>query len=156
MIQQYQGDAMLATFNMPTDRHGHADDAVGAALAIQRILRRRTFGPGLTIHTRIGINTGDIVGGTVGAGGRLGYTVHGDPVNIAARLEALNKEYGTKVLISEETRLQLTIPVDLTPLGSVDIRGRSRPVTIYALAESDLPELQVDSGDGQREPGHAS
>ncbi|MEQ9327383.1 MAG: adenylate/guanylate cyclase domain-containing protein [Rhodospirillales bacterium] len=156
VIQQYQGDAMLATFNIPTDRPGHADDAVGAALAIQRILHRRTFGPGLTIRTRIGINTGDIVGGTVGAGGRLGYTVHGDPVNIAARLEALNKEYGSTIIISEETRQQLTIPVVLTQIGSVDIRGRSRPVTISALSEGDQPDQQVGSGGGLRDSGPAS
>jgi class 3 adenylate cyclase len=153
VIQQYQGDAMLATFNMPADRPGHADDAVRTALAIQRIQRQRTFGPGLTIRTRIGINTGDIVGGTVGAGGRLGYTVHGDPVNIAARLEALNKEYGSTIIISEETRLQLTVPVTLTPIGSVDIRGRSRPVTIYAVSEShDLADKQEAARDHE---GHA-
>lgn len=155
VIQQYQGDAMLATFNIPTDRPGHADDAVRTALAIQRILHRRTFGPGLTIRTRIGINTGDIVGGTVGAGGRLGYTVHGDPVNIAARLEELNKEYGSSVIVSEETRQQLTIPATMTPIGTVDIRGRTRPVTIYAVSESHLPDQQERAGNDQGDPEQA-
>lgn len=155
VIQQYQGDAMLATFNIPTDRPGHADDAVRTALAIQRILHRRTFGPGLAIRTRIGINTGDIVGGTVGAGGRLGYTVHGDPVNIAARLEELNKEHGSSVIVSEETRQQLTIPATMTPIGTVDIRGRTRPVTIYAVSESQLPDQQERAGNDQGDPEQA-
>ncbi|MEQ9198885.1 MAG: adenylate/guanylate cyclase domain-containing protein, partial [Rhodospirillales bacterium] len=149
VIQQYQGDAMLATFNIPTDRPGHADDAVKAAIRIEQILSERTFGPGITIKTRIGINTGDIVGGTVGAGGRLGYTVHGDPVNIAARLEVMNKDLGTLVLISDATRSQVTIPVEFEMMGELSIRGKQNTVTVYSISSQQLSHQQETAGDDQ-------
>lgn len=142
VIQQYQGDAMLATFNIPTDRPGHADDAVKAAIRIQQILTERTFGPGIAIKTRIGINTGDIVGGTVGAGGRLGYTVHGDPVNTAARLETMNKELGTLVLVSGATRNQVTVPVEFEMMGELTIRGKQHTVTVYSISKYQLADQQ--------------
>jgi class 3 adenylate cyclase len=150
VIQQYQGDAMLATFNIPNDRPHHADDALKAAIEIERILAERCFGPGLRIRTRIGINTGDIVGGTVGAGGRLGYTVHGDPVNIAARLESMNKDFGTLILLSDETRRQATINASFRPMGTVDIRGRTQPVSIYTLSDGELPDEQESPAEDQR------
>ncbi|MRG70508.1 HAMP domain-containing protein [Alphaproteobacteria bacterium HT1-32] len=149
VIQQYQGDAMLATFNIPTDRPGHADDAVKAAIRIEQILSERTFGPGIPIKTRIGINTGDIVGGTVGAGGRLGYTVHGDPVNIAARLEVMNKDLGTLVLISDATRRQITIPVEFEMMGELGIRGKQHTVTVYSILKHQLSHQQETAGDDQ-------
>ena len=133
-VNQYQGDAILATFNLPAAREDHAARAVRAALEIQGVLASRTFGAGLRLGSRIGINTGVVVGGLVGAGDRLGYTVHGDDVNLAARLEALNKEHGTRIIVSGRTR-ELAGPGDFAfeALGEVTVRGRSRPVTVYRL-----------------------
>ena len=134
VINQYQGDAILATFNLPKKFDDHAAGAVRAAMEIQQILASRTFGADLRLATRVGINTGVVVGGLVGAQDRLGYTVHGDDVNLAARLEALNKEHGTKIIVSERTR-ELAGPdrFAFEALGTVTVRGRSKPVTIYRI-----------------------
>ena len=133
-INQYQGDAILATFNLPTEQEEHAANAVRAAIEIQHVLASRVFGSGLRLASRIGINTGVVVGGLVGARDRLGYTVHGDDVNLAARLEALNKEHGTRIIVSGRTR-ELAGPERFAfrELGTVTVRGRSRPVTVYRL-----------------------
>ena len=103
VVHQFQGDAILATFNLPVTDPDHAANAVRTALAIQALVAARTFGEGISLPTRVGINTGHIVGGTVGSAGRLGFTVHGDDVNVAARLEQLNKRYGTRILVSQTT-----------------------------------------------------
>ena len=133
-INQYQGDAILATFNLPAAQEDHAAGAVRAAIEIQHVLASRTFGSDLRLVSRIGINTGVVVGGLVGARDRLGYTVHGDDVNLAARLEALNKEHGTRIIVSGRTR-ELAGPERFAfrKLGTVTVRGRSRPVTVYGL-----------------------
>ena len=134
VINQYQGDAILATFNLPKAHEDHAAGAVRAAIEIQHILASRTFGAGLRLVSRVGINTGIVVGGIVGAQDRLGYTVHGDDVNLAARLEALNKEHGTRIIVSERTR-ELAGPESFAfeALGTVTVRGRNQPVTVYRI-----------------------
>ena len=79
--------------------------AVRAAIDIQRAVGSRTFGDqGVALDTRIGISTGHVIGGSVGAGQRLYFTLLGDTVNLAARLEELNKQYGTRILVSQSTR----------------------------------------------------
>ena len=140
VINQYQGDAILATFNLPKALEDHAASAVGAAIEIQQILATSTFGADLRLTSRVGINTGIVVGGLVGAQDRLGYTVHGDDVNLAARLEALNKEHGTRIIVSERTReLAGADRFAFEALGTVTVRGRSRPVTIYQIDVEPLP-----------------
>lgn len=134
VINQFQGDAILATFNVPEELPDHAAQAVRAALEIQHALKGRLFGPGIALKSRVGVNSGVVVGGLVGTDDRLGYTVHGDEVNLAARLEALNKEYGTRIIVSERTRM-LAGP-DSFPfehLGNVHVRGRKAPVVVYSL-----------------------
>lgn len=135
VINQFQGDAILATFNVPQARPDHAYDAVRAALEIQRILGERTFGEQrIRIRSRIGVNTGLVLGGLVGTANRLGYTVHGDDVNLAARLEALNKAYGTRIIVSENTRVQAGPDrFVFRKIGATTVRGRQAPVTIYTL-----------------------
>jgi adenylate cyclase len=134
VINQFQGDAILATFNLPEQLDDHAARAVQTALEVQSTLKGRTFGDGIKLKSRVGINSGIIVGGLVGAGDRLGYTVHGDEVNLAARLEQLNKEYGTYVIVSARTR-QLTGEdrFAFQRMGEVTVRGRKKPVTIYTV-----------------------
>ena len=134
VISQFQGDAVLATFNVPKPDANHASNAVKAALGIQQVLEGKLFGAGVPFNTRIGINSGPVVGGLVGSGDRVGYTVHGDNVNLTARLEQLNKDYGTRIIVSEQTRV-LIEPGEykFRALGDVSVRGRQQPVTIYTL-----------------------
>ena len=135
VINQFQGDAILATFNLPDALPDHAAEAVHAAIEIQRSLEERTFGGEFRLGCRVGINTGEVVGGLVGAGDRLGYTVHGDEVNLAARLEQLNKEYGTRIIVSQRSvELAGRERFDFERLGTTTVRGRRKPVEIYTLA----------------------
>ena len=136
VINQFQGDAILATFNVPDDLEDHAARAVSAALEIQERLHNHSFGPELTLRSRVGINTGVVVGGLVGTGERLGYTVHGDDVNLAARLEQLNKEYGTRILVSGKTR-ELAGPerFNFDRIQSVLVRGRVAEVEVFTVTQ---------------------
>ncbi len=134
VISQFQGDAVLATFNLPKPDANHASNAVKAALGIQQVLEGRLFGDGIPFNTRIGINSGSVVGGLVGTGDRVGYTVHGDNVNLTARLEQLNKDYGTRIIISEQTRVLIEPgEYEFRALGEVSVRGRQQPVRIYTI-----------------------
>ncbi len=102
VITMFQGDAMLITFNSARGNPDHAACALRSALAIQALAAGARFGPeDLVLKTRCGLNTGAFVSGAVGARDRLYFTVYGDEVNIAARLEQLNKDHGTYVLATE-------------------------------------------------------
>lgn len=137
VITQFQGDAILASFNLPRSHSDHARNAIQAALAIQEILDSRYFGKQQRLRARIGINTGRVVGGLVGTPDRLNYTVHSDAVNLAARLESLNKEYGTSILISNSTRLAAPKEAFIyRALGEVQIRGRHSLTPIYTVLRS--------------------
>ena len=136
VITQIQGDAILAVYNVPTDDAEHAANAVRTALELQRALASRTFAGGVRVRTRVGVNTGPVVSGSVGSPERVNYTVHGDAVNVAARLEQLNKDYGTRILVSQST-------VDLLPvgefrlrrMGETPIRGKQTSITLYTVDE---------------------
>lgn len=133
VVNQFQGDAMLVTFNVPVEDTRHADNAVKAALEIQRVMREATFA-GVALRTRIGINTGEVIAGNVGAGDRINYTVHGDAVNLAARLEQLNKDHGTLVLVSESSVSSVADDYPFESIGDTDIRGKNQRVQLYKLA----------------------
>lgn len=140
VISQFQGDAVLATFNVPKPDSNHASNAVRAALEIQAVLDGVEFGEGISFNTRIGINTGSVVGGLVGSGDRVGYTVHGDNVNLTARLEQLNKDYGTRIIVSDSTLAEIPANMfEFRELGEVQVRGLNRPVRIYTVAPDLLP-----------------
>lgn len=136
VIVQFQGDAILASFNAPRLNPDHAANAVRAALEIQALLKTREFGNGLLMRARIGINTGVVVHGLIGTPDRLGYTVIGDEVNIAARLEALNKDYGCSIIVSGETHNQAGPErFEFTLLDEAMVRGRTKSTRIYKVAE---------------------
>ena len=132
-ITQFQGDAMLVTFNAIKPDPDHAAHAVRCALAIQQATHGREFGKGVRMRTRCGINTGRIVTGAVGARNRLLYTVHGDEVNIAARLEQLNKNYGTYILATESTVHSAGAEFGFRRVDEIAVRGRIAPTKIYTL-----------------------
>ncbi len=131
VVTQFQGDAILATFNVPLADPDHARQALDAAAEIHNAIAEREFA-GHRLACRIGVNTGEVVAGNVGAEGRMNYTVHGDAVNLAARLEQLNKEHGTAVLVAASTAA-LAPDVPLRAIGSVAVRGKSETVAVYTL-----------------------
>ena len=92
----------------------------------------RTFA-GVELQTRIGIATGTVVAGNIGADHRLNYTVHGDAVNVAARLEQLNKAIGSRILISASTVELLKNRYPMVEIGRTEVRGKQEPLTIYRL-----------------------
>lgn len=132
VVNQFQGDAMLVTFNVPVEDPRHADNAVKAAAAIQAVTTNQTFA-GVSLGTRIGINTGEVIAGNVGTGTRYNYTVHGDAVNSAARLEQLNKDYGTRTIVSESTVDLLQDDYPMETIGEVPIRGKRENLRIFRL-----------------------
>lgn len=133
VVTQIQGDALLVSYNVPLEDPAHAANAVRAALEIESSINHRRFGDGVEFITRVGLNTGYVVAGPVGAEHRLIYTVHGDAVNVAARLEALNKEHGTRILVAESTRQLAGSGFAFSSLGAVAVRGKSGPVPVYTV-----------------------
>ena len=130
-VNKFLGDGALAVFGAPNDLADHADAAVGAARLIHRSVAER-FGGDLRIG--IGINTGVVIAGTIGGGGKLEFTLIGDAVNVAARVEQLTKTTGDVVLLTQQTVDALTSP----PPGLVDrgghaLKGKSAPVEVFAL-----------------------
>ena len=129
VVTQFQGDAILATFNVPLTDANHARNAIQSAREMLDCVASNDF-EGESLSIRIGINTGSVVAGAIGAKGRLNYTVHGDAVNLAARLEALNKEYGSRLLVSESTAAQAP-DFELTRIGEVTARGQTKSISLF-------------------------
>jgi class 3 adenylate cyclase len=127
----YLGDGLLAVFGAPQPLERHADAAVAAAVDLQRRVRSR-FGTELRLG--VGINTGLVIAGTVGGGGRHEFTVIGDTVNTAARVEQLTKETGDAMLITEATRTALSTPRPRSSRrGVFELKGKASAVTVHAV-----------------------
>jgi adenylate cyclase len=136
-VDKFVGDMVMALFGAPLDDPDHADHAVQAALEMIEALRQLNADwqaqghPALDIG--IGINSGPMIAGNIGSEAIMSYTVIGDAVNLGSRLESLNKQYGTHVIISEATRARLKQPVALRPLGEVVVKGKTRAVPIFEV-----------------------
>ncbi len=131
IVTQFQGDALLATFNLPVEDPEHASHAVSAAHDILASVNTKKFG-GRDLSVRIGVATGNVMAGNIGGGGRQSYTVYGDAVNVAARLEEMNKDFGTSVLFTESTA-GLMSGADARRIGETTVRGVQDPVAVYTL-----------------------
>ena len=136
-VDKFVGDMVMALYGAPLDDADHADHAVQTSLAMIAALQdmnREWQSQGKpTLDIGIGINTGDMVAGNIGSDTIMSYTVIGDAVNLGARLESLNKDYGTRIIISEFTRGQLKGRYDIHPLGEVVVKGKTRPVAIFEV-----------------------
>jgi len=136
-VDKFVGDAVMALFGAPLDDPAHADHACAAALEMLDELRRlnaRWAADGRAqIDIGIGINTGPMIAGNIGSDQIMSYTVIGDAVNLGARLESLNKDYGTRIIISDATRDRLTGRFDVRPLGEVVVKGKRQAVAVYEL-----------------------
>jgi adenylate cyclase len=132
VINQFQGDAILASFNLPTEDMDHASSAIAAALEIQEILANHEFTDGIKLAVRAGVNTGTVVGGFVGTPDRLSYTVYGDDVNIAARLQELSKLHHSTNLLSLRTKQLCDHErFEFHSKGTAVLRGRLSEVEIF-------------------------
>jgi len=133
VVNNFIGDGLFASFNLPLPQEKHAAAAIQAALEIQRELAGKTFAAGVRLRTRIGINTGPVVGVTIGTDNRLNYTLLGDAVNIAARVEQLNKQFGTLVMATESTVRAAGDGFPCTRLGETGVRGHRGDVVVYRI-----------------------
>lgn len=132
-VDKFMGDGMLAVFGAPEPLEDHAEQALAAAIAI--LQDSRTVSP---LALGIGIHSGPVVAGCVGTANRLDFTVLGDTVNVASRLEAMTKDYPrSPILISQATAQHLP-GRPLRSLGDHNLRGRVEPITLYTLPESEL------------------
>ena len=128
---RYIGDGVFAIFGTPEALPDHANLAVRAAIKIQEAVRHR-FGDELRLG--IGINTGKVIAGTIGGGGKLDFTVIGDAVNIASRLEELTKDTGDCILITQQTlEGAWSVSASAVARGAHVLRGRAGPTHVYAI-----------------------
>jgi len=155
VITQFQGDMMLITFNAVTSDPQHAENAIRTAVAIQEVARTRIYCHGAKLPTRCGVNTGEIVIGAIGSKERLSFTVHGDQVNVAARLEPLNKQYGTYILAGENTVQACGAGIDFEAVGEVTVRGRETPTKVYTV-KSERALINVSTTSANPVPPAAS
>ena len=134
MVDKFIGDAVFAIFNAPMDLPDHPERAVRCALEIDRAaeaFRKVQNANGIPLGiTRIGIHTGPAVIGNFGSSTRFNYTAQGDAVNVASRLEALNKHFGTRMCVSGTTR-ELCKAVAFRPIASVVLKGKTTPVEVW-------------------------
>ena len=134
-VDKYEGDAIIAFWNAPLAQQDHAILAVHTALECQAKLE--AMNPefkeriGSELYQRIGLNSGPVVVGNMGSRQRFNYTFLGDAGNLAARLEGINKQFGTSLLISENTRRQLTDDIAVREIARVQVVGRKEPVKVY-------------------------
>jgi len=150
-LDKFIGDAIMAFWGAPLPLENHAQYACSAALemkksiaGLQESLRQRKLP---LLNARMGIHSGPVVAGNVGSSQRFNYTVLGDTVNLASRLEGANKFYGTTILISEDT-FRLAGPAFLSrELDLIRVKGRQAPVKIYELTgkhgENEFPFLDA-------------
>ncbi len=142
-VIEFVGDAIVAVFNAPSDQSDHADRAVRAALGMREAMQRvnevsthEVEQAGFEqLRHRIGVHTGTVVAGSIGSLTRLKYTVIGDAVNVAARIEALNKDLGTEILVSETTRAAAdpAAVATATDRGDFKVKGREATVRVWEL-----------------------
>ncbi|MCS7262418.1 MAG: adenylate/guanylate cyclase domain-containing protein [Aquificaceae bacterium] len=146
MLDKYIGDAIMAVFNAPLDLPQHRDRACRTALRMVRRLKELNAGFkakfGLELNVGIGINTGYAVVGNMGSRVRFDYTAIGDTVNLASRLEGLNKLYNTNIILSQFTAKGLEEEFLLRPLDRVAVKGKSQAVLLYELME-DTPNNRL-------------
>jgi adenylate cyclase len=137
VLDKYIGDALMAFWGAPMAQPDHAARACRTALdMVARLwdLQEDWTRRGLPrLELGIGINTGSMVVGNMGSRARLAYTVIGDAVNVASRLEGLSKEYGTRVVIGEATREAAGPAFEYRCLDVVAVKGRSEPLTVYEV-----------------------
>lgn len=136
-VDKFVGDMVMALYGAPLDDVDHAEHAVAAAIDMVRelgVLNKAWAERGMAqLDIGVGINSGDMIAGNIGSSSIMSYTVIGDNVNLGSRLESLNKDYKTRIIISDATRIRLKGKYDIRPLGDVVVKGKTRPVAIFEV-----------------------
>jgi adenylate cyclase len=136
-VDKFVGDMVMALFGAPLDDPDHAENAVRTAVemveALGHLNRKWADNGQAQLDIGIGVNSGEMIAGNIGSSSIMSYTVIGDNVNLAARLESLNKDYRTRVIISDATRVRLSGGYEIDPLGDVVVKGKTRPVAIFEV-----------------------
>ncbi|MCL2318840.1 MAG: adenylate/guanylate cyclase domain-containing protein, partial [Treponema sp.] len=152
-IDKYEGDAIIAFFGAPLELHDHAYRACLSAItmkraetALNKTLREQNLSPA-PLLTRIGINTGIMVAGNMGTENKMNYTIMGNTVNLASRIEGVNKQYGTWILASRETLNETDDRFLTRKLDKVRVMGIVEPVQLYEILETReaATDLQKDT-----------
>jgi adenylate cyclase len=159
VVDKYIGDAIMAVFGAPVPKKDDALRAVRAAVRMRQALVRLNERLGkrgiASLRTGIGIHTGEVVAGNIGSERRMEYTVIGDPVNVASRLESCTKELGVNVLISEDTYRLTQDAIVARAVKELTVKGRQQPVMAYevlglagepALEKTSTPDLKKAAG----------
>jgi class 3 adenylate cyclase len=141
-IDKFEGDAIIAFFGAPVECTDHAYRACVSAIAMKRVereLNKKILQENLShlpLLTRIGINTGSMVAGNMGTANKMNYTIMGNAVNVASRLEGVNKQYDTWILASEDTVREAGDSILARRLDMVRVVGISEPVRLYELLDT--------------------
>ncbi len=138
-IDKFIGDAVMAVWGAPIEIQDHAFKACQAAIEIQAMLDELSIkekqSSGADISARIGINSGEVIAGNIGGSQRFDYTVQGNVVNVASRLEGINKYYHTRIMLGENTREKLSSDCVVRLVDQVRLKGKKQAIKIYQLAE---------------------
>ena len=136
-VDKYIGDAVMAVFGVPQALPDHAIAACRAALeahrAIDDINTKYAARVGVKLKVRIGLNTGEMIVGNLGSSRKKNYTVMGDAVNLASRLEGANKAFGTGILIGHETALRVQGVIATRPLARLRVKGKAQAIEVHTL-----------------------
>ena len=139
---KFIGDAIFALWGAPIKHSDHAILACETALGLQRAVRKFNDANKFPVlNTRVGINTGTMVVGNLGSARRFDYTAIGDSVNLASRLEGLNRYFGTSILVSETVKKEAGSKIKMLSVGSIVVSGKTEAVSIYGLFD---PEIDAD------------
>jgi adenylate cyclase len=154
MLDKFIGDAIMAAFGIPVGHDDDADRSVRTSIAMIRELwhwnKVRITEGKLPVDIGIGLNTDNVVSGTIGSKKRMDYTIIGDGVNLAARLESACKQYGAHILISEFTYKQLRGTYYSRELDLVVVKGKTKPVAIYEVLDYHTDESYPQMTDALR------
>ncbi len=136
-LDKFIGDAMMCFYGVPIRANEHAKQAVSTAWEMQQrltALNKEWVVRGFPeINMRIGVNSGRVVAGNMGTKNVFNYTIMGDPVNLGARLESANKQYGTNIMLGETTRELVKDDFHLRCLDYIRVKGKNKPVSVYEL-----------------------
>ena len=141
-VDKFLGDGLLAVFGAPEVQPDHADRAVDAARMIVDTVAMGASG----LRVSAGVNSGRVVAGPLGGAGRLNFSVIGDAVNVAARVEAATRATGDDVLLTLDTRAMLVRPQRLVSRGELPLKGKSEPVELFAQVPAETEALDLVAG----------